>query len=278
MKLSLFADESGTMPKRDGDELFVGAAFAIPESSDVDKLPRKRSNLDWTLRLLRQLGARPACLYLRPYPGFGDAVDRRYDLLSAMALVARQRTGVNAMFVGPEGVPTANTVWSVPVNSAVMLAVQDSFHFYDPPPSSVSVYFDAKTLSKESRALVEYKTRNIGASIRDSASKVLQRGDADDYPGFHAMAANALTPDTISIEWEHDSGFSGPPGGMHLVDSLASGARRALLDEGSAPLIARFEKEDYHGVILNVTPMVTERPNGPHIDEWEREHGLIIPR
>jgi hypothetical protein len=134
MMLSVFADESGTMPKSDGDEIFVGAAFAIPSSRDVGKLPRRRSNLDWTLRLLRQLGARPSCLYLRPYPGFGDAVDRRYDILSAMALVARQRTG------------------------------------------------------------------------------------------------------------------------------------------------SKFEAADYRAVVWNVTPMVTERPNGPHMDQWEHEHGLVVPR
>jgi len=122
----VFADEAGDFPKSDSAPPLIGAALATtPADLDGVLLPGHRSRRpDWIVRWLQAVRAHHASVGIIPYPGFTRKVGGYLERMSAMALWNLRRTGVNAGYIGADGLRDVNTGWSYAVTSSVLLAIE----------------------------------------------------------------------------------------------------------------------------------------------------------
>jgi len=139
--LQVFGDESGTMPVADLDDVFVAAAVAITDPSVLTALPLRRSNPEFTAKLLVRADALLSCAYVLPCPGYGAALTRRIEQLSMLALSTERMTGEKRAFVPPGGLRAPNAVWMVAMKAAVLGAINafvllaQSFNSHPRPPA-----------------------------------------------------------------------------------------------------------------------------------------------
>lgn len=274
----MFADEGGAFPESDVALPLIGAAFATtPSDLDGVRLPLGRSRSPRQIvELLQAVGAHPASVGIIPYPGFSRNVERYVDRMSVMGLRNLRETGVNAGYMGADGLRVVNTVWTYAVTASVLHAVQRWVALEEHYPDSVRVFFDARSLSAEQRKVAELTTRKIGSTLQSEFVR-----SAVKYPHlteFRALAGHLLPRDRIAIEWEDEPGFSGPPGAMYLVDSLASGIFQAFKRADGRALFVELARAGYQDCFIDGTEMIDRGPDPALVARWERESGLVVPR
>jgi hypothetical protein len=276
MEWDVYADEAGGLPLRDSDDVFVAAAFAVPRSVRLELLPSGRVGAKRTVELLRQIGGHPQCMYVRPFPGYSASLHRRLDWMSGMGLTIRRRSGVNASFVGPEGIRDTSYVWTAPMTAAVQLAMNAAIFATGAYPARVRVFFDAKSLPTEAATMVKTQTGHIGHHLQTSLGRTLEKFPADERTQKLVASSAALAP--VTIEWEDEPGFSGAAPGLHLADSLSSRICRAIRRRRrQRGMREALETAGYKGAILNYTSQIIRPPDPSTIADWERRTGLVLP-
>lgn len=237
LTLRIYADEAGTMPIHDDDEVFIVAAFAVLGDDPIPRVPG-RLGIQKTARLLRSIAAYAGCWYVKPCPGYESAVRAKF---TAMDTMGRAR----ALVSGRQectGLGLRNWVWTLAMTEAVGSLLSAIVAHHGEAPVRIAAYLDQKTLRPGEEELLEIMARRIAPIAAD----VLRRAVAKFRPGPRLAAAAAFRttcPVAIRID-DGTSAFPGSRDGMRAVDSLAghffaelrrSRSKPGILAPGSVP-------------------------------------------
>jgi len=109
MRLTLYCDESGTMPKHDYDGPFVCAAVGVLGNLNWPKAVP--GGLKWLANQLDLPNVFPSVAYVVPRDGYARRLAERHSTSQRMALYTREITGANSAYLTEKGVPLGNYVW-----------------------------------------------------------------------------------------------------------------------------------------------------------------------
>lgn len=275
--LWVFGDESGTMPLRDEDGVFMATTFAILEPN-ARKVPTNRLQMKGTIESLKMLHARPSASIVRPTPGYGAALKRKIDTLNTLGGLTRLMSGANREFMPEGGHQPRNLVWAEAMQQAVGMAILFCSMKHHLIPGTVTVFLDRKTLKTEMRALIRHQAK----SYPETASMALNQ-TADQLAGNVSLAlrefAKALrsAPPPVSICWSDEPGFSDPISGLQLAHALS---KYLFADERSAgsnpPFRTHLEAAGFREVVGDITHVLLTPVSDEAVGRWQRDHGLFI--
>lgn len=275
VELQVYGDEAGTMPVRDSDDVFVGAAFSVADPSPLATLKLRRSNAQTTARSLAAVGAFPSCALVRPFPGYEAALTQRLERLSILSLSAQRVRGVSG-YVPPEGLRTPNYVWMSAMKAAILRAIEAFVIRARTRPDRVVVFLNSKTLTPLQRVLAEEGMRELGVTFHRAILRMraLEPRTAQMYP-----ETGVIGPTTIAIQWDDQAGFRGSPGAMFLADSLATNMardlRRTRRKRGMRVALTGAGYDSYR--VIDITRFMIAPLHAESIAQYERLTGVAVP-
>ena len=268
--LFVFGDESGTMPLHDKAPPFAAATVSFfgsepacaPSDPDVRQLAST----------IAGLGGIAFSGYVKPRPGYAEALEGRQSKLDTMARSARLSHGRNRDFIPRDGISRRNEIWSLCMQEVVGFAYALAVH--RGPVDALEVFLDRKTLAAEDRN----RFRFVLSGQADRFGDVLRR-----LPPVHQERArilqdrNRARPDTTSVRWSDEAGAESSAAGLRLAHHLARFARAMVMDPGTVDLPSVCTDEGCHFDQIDLTDIAIRPVDRENVHIWENATGLREP-
>lgn len=266
----VYGDESGTMPKRDADEPFVGATVAFL-GEDPTEIP-EGSGARWLASAIKELGGIAFFGYVQPRPGYEAALATRHSKMDTMARMQRLITGDNSEFIPERGLSLRNNIWGMCMSQAVAQIFAGALH--RGTVDTVRILLDQKTLAEQDRNRFRSFIPWEGERFR-----TVLRGLPPEYQN-HARVLEkriGVTSETISVHWSDEPGANDAAPGLRLADHLAGLARQAIIDPSSSDLRAAFADEECQLHEMDLTDIVSRPLDKRVVETWRKKTGLPEP-
>lgn len=267
--LFIFGDESGNLPLREEDGVFVGATVAT--QSPLEKIEERNRNPRWLVQKLQEYSAHPFVAYIRPVPGYGAAVKSKLEKMDIMARSKRLLYGEHP-YLPQGGIALRNFVWM----HCIFQAITQSFAWsiIGGPIDALRIILHQKTLAPENRQLLVDVVKRSPASAREilARARKLYGNMADRY-----LSNMRVDPSRISVSWSNDPGTSGAQPGLLLADRLAWHYRRDLVGLNKTRIDDEMTKAGFERFAMDITKIVTAPINRRSIENWKWATGLPEP-
>ncbi len=208
--LKIFADESGTMPIKNDDEIFVVASIATTTkmSNFSNKIIGER---DWLAQELKSKKVYPSVVYVSPHLGFQKKLENKINKMKLMARTTKLMTGANAKYISNRNVfNDRNYIWTACMSMSISEVVMP---FLSQTIDKIKVIIDQMSLAKETENLLNYM---ILVRLEQEIKKIISK-----YPQLYKGGFN-FSPNFISLYWRDNP--SCPPNSdkaLKFADRLA---------------------------------------------------------
>lgn len=248
-RVTIFGDESGTMPEDDGDRPFCVAALAtVAQPPLVQARSGHRGDV---LRACASVGCVPQVVYVRATPGYGRKLRAKTSKMSTMARASRLMTGSHEYFPD-QGYSSRNMVW---IRSVALCVARAVMRVLNPDTiEEVEVVLDRKTMTGRERALF---TDRLSSQSRD-----IFRDSQKTYE--------------VQIRWSDDPDASPFQSGLFLAHHVSRLARRAL-EAGTEEVLAQDLGLGQLEVFYDATHDVIAPLPRWSIEKWKKRTGLPEP-
>ena len=164
-ELTIFGDESGTMPAEDGDPPFCAATLATV--NEPPKLSQRSGHRRDVLQACVEWNSVPQVVGICPRPGYGERLRSKTSKMSTMARASRLMTGSHA-YLPDQGYNPRNLVW---VRCMSLCLVRAVLRATDTQTiENVRVVLDRKTFTGPERALFTDRIRSQSQDIFSDGS------------------------------------------------------------------------------------------------------------
>jgi hypothetical protein len=267
--LSIFGDESGTLPLHEEDGAFVCATVAT--QGRPRRLEERSKNYRWLIEKLQQYSAHPFVAYIRPLPGYGLAVKSKLEKMDTMARSKKLLTGKHT-YLPLGGIRFRNFVWM----HCMLQAITQSFlsGLFRGSIDALEIVLDQKTLAPENRQLLIDLLRRSPALAQETLIRRLML-DADAVEGY--LSNIKVDPSRISVSWSDDPGASGAQAGLQLAHYLAWHYRRDLEGLNKTHLEDELVNAGFRRFARDITEFVITPINRRSIENWKLATGLPEP-
>lgn len=266
----LFVDESGTMPVRDSDGPFVGAAVGSRSPITLSRDPRW--NQQFLVNALTAAQASPWLCQVVPIEGYGEAVTRKYSQMNTMARARRLVTGRHEYF--PDGgYSTGNLVWGHCLGQTIGPLL--NAEVFRAPLTAVEIVFDRKTFTPGVRRMIVDTCREIPQRLREILNR--NRDMAPEKMDL-ALANLQFTGQTVTVRWSDDPVTVAVHGGLRLAHWLAKHHLRHLRKPQRPSIHDLLAAAGWKDRITDVTEFVTMPLPEESLEAWRRDTGLPVPK
>ncbi len=257
--LRIYADEAGTMPLKDDDQVFVVAAVSLIGSHPDAEAHVGRA--EWVHSRLKHIKATPHCCYVQPGPGYAELISSKFEKMDLMARTTCLLNGANTEYLPSRGgLPFRNTIWVQGMQSMLQGPLLDAVMCG--PITSVDLYLDQKTMASETRALFQAQLDNLKSDLLDAVHTLarLSPRRAKD------IIANTRF-DSINIHWSDDIETTDCDHGLKLAHYVASLTYQDLLT-GRQTFTKLIEGDGHQRFMRNITPLLTRPLHDDTIRAW----------
>ena len=264
--LRIYADETGTMPVKDTDGIFlVTTVSTLGDHPDEDDVDFHRLEL---LRILKEKAYYPFVAYVRPISGYSSALSSRMSKMNTMARYTRLLTGSNSEYLTQDGFRTRNHIWTLAMVLGISRAIMNAV--LRGPVAAVRIYLDQKTMAKPARRFFADQIRQIGPEIQNTLERLKEH-----HPESAKLYKERAMFDVrhITVRWSDDPECARARHGLLLPHHVG----KNIWLELNAP--------DYDGAsdalttaVANITPIVIAPVSRDAIENWCRKTGLPEPR
>jgi hypothetical protein len=261
--LSIFCDESGTMPVDDAHGVFCVAVLATQTSAI--KLEERSGHIKDISATLKELKCLPQVVFVKPRDGYGDLLRSKMSKMNTMARASRLVTGSHAYLPGST-YNSRNLIWIRCMAICVVRAVVRRAELS--PISSVRVILDEKTLPQPSKRMFEDRVRCLRDDILGPNVDVASEGRSDS-----AVLRNIrFARDQVDIYWSSPD----TDDGLYLADRLSRFASNAIA-KSTQPDFARALGMEQEELFYDSTPDVIRAISKRSVVRWKRRTGLPEP-
>ena len=270
--LYIFSDESGTMPREDGDDPFVTATIGF-----LDKLPSfvPGSNDNDTLaNILKSQKALPVITFVRPFPNYGNLLKNRYEKFEIMARAKCLLEGKTIQYPDKNEINICNDVWQQTISQAIIHNLLNIAFDYS-LCTKIRFIFDEKTMTQNRRDLFEEIIRNVDLMLREYLTEFNK-----DYP--ESLVSSIINNiqyyrDSVSVIWSDSPHFpQNYTFGLKLADRVARKSYQTL--KGKFDFFLLLEKAGFKDFTIDITQQIARPVDKKLIENWKRETGLPEPR
>jgi hypothetical protein len=261
--LSIFCDESGTMPVDDVTSTFCVAVFATQASAI--RLEERSGHIENIAVKLKELEVLPQVVFVKPRDGYGDLLRSKMSKMNTMARASRLITGSHEYLPG-SAYNIRNLIWIRCMAICVVRTVVRRAELG--PVTSVRVILDEKTLPQPSKRMFEDRVCRLRDDILGPGADAASGGQSDS-----AVPRNIrFTRDQVSITWSSPD----TDDGLYLADRLSHRAKAAI-EKSTQPDFARALGIEQGDLFYDATPDVIRSISKRTIERWKRRTGLPEP-
>lgn len=269
--LKIYGDESGTMPVKDNDQLFVTAT--ISTFNDKVIFERKSGHRDWLVKQIKTLNAIPFITYIKPFKGYGLLLKAKMDKLNTMARATRLITGKNKKYLTNNGIPIRNYIWThCMIQSISQLIIKNIFTY---EVKKIHIFLDEKTMSPPSRLLFIKEIKEIRQYILNTLNKIkVFNNKFVDYLENNI----AFDSENIIIKWSDEIEDTNTIAGLTLAHYLASHFYKDMIKKNGPKIIQLLNKNKYDDFVFDITNIFLKSLNEETINLWKKNTGLREPK
>lgn len=272
--LYIFGDESGTMPIDDLDKPFVAATVSV--LGDPPVLVRGSDDDQKMAEIFAKLNIVPFAAVVKPYPGYGNDLNAKYDKINVMARATRLTTGASAPYLDDrelrEGFDLRNTVWAHAMVQAISNAVLSTL--FTNPVEAVRVILDQKTMTPSMRQFfrevivhrIGEGTKQFLRNFRPANSTVVL--EWEDRVQFSSK--------TTMFSWSDESDVLEQQFGLRLADRFARKIYQAQIADRPG-IVAILEAAGFEDFVNDISGLVT-RLDARLVNNFKKKTGLPEPK
>lgn len=262
--VSIFCDESGTMPAGDADGVFCVAGI-ITQTSSIE-LAERTGFLENIAGALKDLECIPQVVFVEPQVGYGNRLGSKMAKMNAMARASRLVTGSHDYLPGSAH-NSGNLIWLRCMAICVVRAVVRRAEVG--PIGFVRVVSDKKSLAGPTRRLFEDRLRCLREDILGPTAYTPAEGRFDSP----VVSNIRFTRDQVSVT----SSSRDKDDGLYLADRLC-GLAKASIEKSTQAELARELGVDQDDLFYNATPDVIHALPKWSVERWKHRTGLPEPR
>ena len=248
-RVTIFGDESGTMPADDSDAPFCIAALAT--LGQLPTLKVRSGHRRDILRACVAVGGVWQIVFVRASPGYGQELRAKTSKMSTMARASRLVTGAHE-YLPDRGYGARNMIW---IRSMAVGMARVAVKAVSPEAiREVIVALDRKTIASRERALFTDRLRSQSRDILGKSSNTYE----------------------VKVYWSDAADASLFQDGLFLAHHLSRLAREALeagSEEALAPELGVPPSDMFYDATSDV---VAPLPRWS-IENWKRRTGLPEP-
>ncbi len=262
-RLTVYCDEAGTMPLEDTDGPFVCAALGvtgqIPRPDEVVGRP------EWILNQIERFSGFPHVSYVEPAKGYAVALKTAHGQLQRMAMITREQSGSNKAYVGPDGIPLRNSIWT----KAMLVAIGQMLigPLARAPVESIRIILDQKTMTSELRALFRRNTSTMGEILR---ANIRVTAAPDPAVAQYFLNNMRFEQQDISLAWSDE--LDKEPIGLKFAHYLASLSWKQLKSQRPG-ILDPLRATSYGECVADITDIITAPPSEKNVDQWRKNTG-----
>jgi len=262
------------MPLTDNDNPFVAATVAVldktpslvPGSDDDNKL----------VEIFKELNVIPFATVVKPYPGYGKAVNAKHDKMQVMARATRLVTGANAQYLDQkmltDGFDLRNLVWCHAILQATVHTVLRIV--FTGTIGAVHIILHKKTMRPSMRLLFkEMVIQRMGVGTNQFLTTLLPLN-----PSVISLWKNRVqfSPETTFLNWSDDSEEFRTQFGLRLADRFSRKIYQAEA-KNRAGIKTVLRSAGFADFAVDISKLVT-RLDQRIIENFKRKTGLPEPK
>ena len=261
--LSIFCDESGTMPVDDADGVFCVAVLTAQTSAI--RLEERSGHIENIAVKLKELNLLPQVVFVKPRDGYGDLLRSKMSKMNTAARASKLVTGSHE-YLTESTYNSRNLIWIRCMAICVVRAVVRRAELG--PISSVQVILDEKTLPQPSRRMFEDRVCCLRDDILGTNADAVSEGRSDS-----AVLRNIrFARDQVSITWSSPD----TDDGLYLAHRLSRSAKTAIA-KSTQPGFARTLGMEENELFYDSTPDVIRPVSKRTVERWKLRTGLPEP-
>lgn len=261
--LSIFCDESGTMPVDDTAGVFCVAVLTTQRSTV--RLEKRRGHMRTIAAKLKELECLPQVVFVKPRDGYGNLLQSKMSKMNTMARAVRLIRGSHE-YLPVSAHNSRNLIWIRCMAICVVRAVVRRAELG--PISSVRVILDEKTLPQPSRRMFEDRVRCLRDDILGPNADAASEGKTNS-----AVVRNIqFARDQVSITWSSPD----TDDGLYLAHRL-SGLAKTAIEKSTESDCARALGMEQGDLFYDSTPDVVRAISTRSVERWKRRTGLPEP-
>lgn len=268
-KLLIFGDESGTMPVKDSDDIFVTSSISVFNS--YPSFDNKNFHREWVINFIKEKHMFPAISYVLPRKGYSKNLKDKYDKINIMARMTRLMTGANKQYLTKDCIPLRNHIWLFctlqSINNTIINSLIKNKIF------EINVFLDQKSLA--------YASKNLFIRMLQRKLKLYKKSllkFKDQHPEFIKILIDRFidASNSIYLFWSNEENTKNAKGGLLLAHYLASYYKK---DFNKHKTIQNLLKQyGFKNADNDVTDLLLIPPNQQALDTWQRNTGLKPPK
>ena len=269
--LRIFGDEAGTMPQDDDGDVFTAATVAT--LNEVPQIEQTNGHVPWLIEQLRTWNVVPCVGFLKPRPGYGQAIQQKMQKIDTMARVTRLMTGMNRKYLSRDGLPTRNYIWLHIMAQSIARAV--TAVIFRTEITAIEITLDQKTMTVPTRTLFEKISSKIPIQLAEALNEA-SKTDPEKVSLYKSRVS--FSSDAISLRWSDQACASGSEGGLCLAHYLASHYRTGLLRSSEPRIKTLLRENGFTRVEIDLTDLFLAPLDRKTVREWEINTGLKEPK
>jgi hypothetical protein len=261
--LSIFCDESGTMPVDDAEGVFCVAVLTTQTSAI--RIEERSGHIEDIGVKLKELECLPQVVFVKPRDGYSNLLRSKMSKMNTMARASRLVTGSHEYLPGSAH-NSRNLIWIRCMALCVVRAVIRRAELS--PINSVRVILDEKTLPQPSRRMFEDRVRCLRDDILGPNADAASEGRSDS-----AVVRNIrFARDQVSITWSSPD----TDDGLYLAHRL-SGLAKTAIEKSTQSDCARVLGMEQGNLFYDSTSDVIRPVSKRSVERWKLRTGLPEP-
>jgi len=255
----------------DSDGVFVAATVATIDGIPV--VDGRDGHRPWLVNRLVDASALPFVVYVKPWPGYGEAIRAKMSKMNTMARATRLVTGANKRYLSEEGIQARNFIWARVVDQSIGGAILRGT--LKTRIERIIIFLDQKALGRPMKEFLFDRIADQRRLLLNTLGTARQLNPAQVQ---RLESQVAFSRDSVSTHFSDEPEARTAEGGLLLAHYLAKHSHR-YLSKGKSPSIFELLSDkgfrDFH---LDITQFVVRSISAEAIQEWERKTGLREPK
>lgn len=270
--LSIFGDESGTMPISDNKkDVFVTAIIATLDELPILGQPTTIGR-GWIVSKIKEINGSPFITYIKPITEYSNTIKSKMDKMNTMARMTRLMSGNNSKYLTDEGVRIRNFIWFNCMQQTIAQAILSGIS--STAVTEIRIYLDQKSLATPTKNLFVKQISNIRRIVQNELMKLWNVNPAE----IKRIEDNLLfTEKEISLYFSNESEAEKASDGLKLTHHLARFFYKDIRKSTNPKIETLLKQEGFNDVITDFTDIFMQPIDSNVINKWEQNTGLREP-
>lgn len=273
--ITLFGDESGTMPQKGNDEPFVCATVSVLGTFTSNDEPNNRPL--WLIDALKKNDGIPYVTLVKPTSGYGNQLEAKVSKMDTMRRASNLAHGVTDA-TGYEVIELRNYVWIMCMSQAIVRTIGKPA--FRSTIDAIRIVLDLKSFKKKGVELETFRKAvgKIPTRYREIIDELIPKIPARRAELLAARGNMKATEKDLELVFKDETTQnSADLLGLDAAHYLSKHTRNAILGRKPKNFLDMMKSNGYEDFVVDCTDKVVDTLNPISIASWRQNTGLPEP-